>query len=296
MGILSFFKKNKLPEEAPKQETAIPPEMDRIVQEFTEQTIQPTLSLKAVRGGTTVFSSKFGGTPYLPQGFAYPHNEDSTSDKKPLKLLAQLNFTELPPLPGFPAQGILQFYVAYEEKDDVQGLDFDNPISQGGFRIIYHKDIVLDESLLQEPPALEDAADVYFPFKGEFALIAEPVRQAMSPNDFRFDAAFLKTYERYLPTDKQRVWELDSTVNDIISDTFSGTGHRIGGYPFFTQEDPRGYGKYEDYTFLLLQIDSDGRGDDEIIWGDCGVANFFITPEQLKACDFTKVLYNWDCY
>ena len=37
------------------------------------------------------------------------------------------------------------------------------------------------------------------------------------------------------------------------------------------------------------------RTPDEIIWGDCGVANFFINQKDLENCDFSKVLYNWDC-
>jgi len=68
-------------------------------------------------------------------------------------------------------------------------------------------------------------------------------------------------------------------------------GDRIGGYPYFTQYDPR-YEDYRRHTALLLQIDS----DEDIMWGDAGVANFFITPEALERCDFSKVLYNWDCF
>jgi len=44
---------------------------------------------------------------------------------------------------------------------------------------------------------------------------------------------------------------------------------------------------------LLLQIDSIGE---HILWGDVGVGNFFITEDELKRKDFSKVLYNWDCY
>ena len=67
------------------------------------------------------------------------------------------------------------------------------------------------------------------------------------------------------------------------------------GYPSFTQEDPR----TEDSPFdtLLLQIDS-MRGEENnysILWGDCGVANFFIAQSDLENLDFSRVLYNWDC-
>ena len=45
------------------------------------------------------------------------------------------------------------------------------------------------------------------------------------------------------------------------------------------------------YDTLLLQIDS----EDDIMWGDSGIANFFISEEDLKNKNFEDMLYNWDC-
>lgn len=42
-------------------------------------------------------------------------------------------------------------------------------------------------------------------------------------------------------------------------------------------------------------MDTDDVNGMDIMWGDCGVANFFIHPDDLKNKDFSKVLYNWDC-
>ena len=39
----------------------------------------------------------------------------------------------------------------------------------------------------------------------------------------------------------------------------------------------------------------DTDDDAEIMWGDSGVANFFIQEKDLAAEDFSDVLYNWDC-
>ena len=72
-------------------------------------------------------------------------------------------------------------------------------------------------------------------------------------------------------------------------------GHKIGGYPLFTQWDPR-EGTNEDHKILLLQIDTDQFNGKEIIWGDSRVANFFITTHDLETLNFSRVLYNWDCY
>lgn len=42
---------------------------------------------------------------------------------------------------------------------------------------------------------------------------------------------------------------------------------------------------------LLFQLDT----VEDIMWGDSGVANFFISRDALKNKDFSKVYYNWDC-
>ena len=68
-------------------------------------------------------------------------------------------------------------------------------------------------------------------------------------------------------------------------------GHRIGGYAEFTQEDPR---STEDPMELLFQLDTDSNIGCR--WGDMGVANFFIRPEDLQKRDFSRIFFNWDCY
>ena len=68
--------------------------------------------------------------------------------------------------------------------------------------------------------------------------------------------------------------------------------HKMLGYAFFTQEDPRYEKKYENYDTLLFQLDSEGN---YLIWGDLGIANFFIQKKDLEERNFSNVLYNWDC-
>lgn len=71
-------------------------------------------------------------------------------------------------------------------------------------------------------------------------------------------------------------------------------GHRIGGYPHFAQDDPRCF-NYDEKEILLFQLDSDEVEDVNLMWGDAGVANFFISREDLKNGVFSDVLYSWDC-
>ena len=67
----------------------------------------------------------------------------------------------------------------------------------------------------------------------------------------------------------------------------TGDGHKLGGYPYFTQTDPR---SPDTRLRLLLQLDS----DEHMMWGDAGVGNFFIDPEALARADFSRVMLTWD--
>ena len=52
---------------------------------------------------------------------------------------------------------------------------------------------------------------------------------------------------------------------DYLTQNLDTTGHKVLGYPYFTQMDPRSYKDEKPYETLLLQIDSEGN----IMWGDC---------------------------
>ncbi len=246
-----------------------------------EGTIQPTVLIETKVRKTSLFESKFAGDPYFPLSMEYPKSLEG----QPLKLLAQINFADVPKhLPNFPKEGILQFYI--DGYDDVLGMDFDNGQNHEGFRVVFHEHIVSDESQLVQDFSFVEAneEELYFPVEKEMALSFGTSYEPLSANDFRSE----KTYAKILAT-----IEDDDQLVDSFYETLNSTGHKIGGYPFFTQEDPRAYGDYTDSTILLLQIDSVGE---HILWGDVGVGNFFITEDELKRKDFSKVLYNWDCY
>ena len=101
--------------------------------------------------------------------------------------------------------------------------------------------------------------------------------------EFGEDISDMNAYQYLDDEDYDALYELDNS------------GHWLLGYPFFTQYDPRGAYKTHYYDTLLFQMDSDGDEIDYVLWGDCGVANFFINKEDLKKKDFSSVWYNWDC-
>lgn len=225
-------------------------------------------------------NSKFGGFPYFPVDQDFPTSQDG----KPMRLLAQLNFAEIPHLSPYPTEGLLQFYIA--EEDDLHGLDFDHPTKQENWKILFFDTLDFE--------ARTDLADLY-PNEWKYSPLQ---KEAMG---LTFELS--KDYPNY-PTleyerDVEPIFEqiADAETKDLVEDLYIGSeggmGHKIGGFPYFTQNEIRGYNEaYQDYQ-LLLQIDSDG---DKIMWGDLGVANFFIRQEDLVKLDFGKVLYNWDCH
>lgn len=240
----------------------------------------PSVHIKARPASNLfLFDSKFGGLPYWPAGRPYP----TDGNGKPLFLLAQLNFSQIPSLEGYPDKGLLQFFVA---ANDWYGADFDNPTNQTDFRVVYFDDpqqTPMEDFRFLTAQKRENA----IPVEEEMQLQFSPETDYVSYEDVR--------YENYVTEDLPAADSLPESLRKEIEafpDDVDNGGHKIGGYAFFTQSDPRSMkSEYKDWV-VLLQIDSQ---DNSILWGDVGVGNFFIHPEALARKDFSNVLYNWDC-
>ena len=126
-----------------------------------------------------------------------------------------------------------------------------------------------------------------FPMEEAGTLQFTQEEMYLSCDDFRFT-------EQYDWTALDLGDEEDEVLDELW-ENFSSSGHQLGGYPYFTQEDPRAYSDdvLKEYE-LLFQLDTDDTI--ECMWGDAGVANFFIHPDDLKNRNFSNVLYNWDCH
>ncbi len=267
-------------------------DIDEIIAKFKEVTRTECVRISASKGETTPYESSFGGTPYLPKDFVYPYaeNYDKKGDKIPMALLAQINFEEVPRLENFPEKGILQIFI--NPADDMYGVDFDKPTSQKDYKIFYHADIDKNPRNQQEAP---NAEDEYSPVLVPLRLGFEIAEDFMNSSDDRFDELFVKLYNEETGSD-YKTYNMPDEIMEKVYDKLSSGGHKLGGYPFFTQSDPRYDEEYSGYDTLLLQIDSDSEnGEDLIMWGDSGVCNFFVKAEDLKNRRFGDVMYNWDC-
>lgn len=266
-----------------------------IVAEVKRRTAAPCWKLTLQpEGPCGLLDSKVGGLPYWDPALPYP--TDSQGNK--MTLLAQLNFAQLGTEAPLPAQGLLQFFIG---QDDVFGIDFDQPDSQKDFRVVYHPEpdpaLTLEQIQALELPTHVEA-DLCTPVIREAAFIAEKTVGYMGPGDCRFEALFREAVRAVTGEDigdKNEYQYFDKADRDYFYDQLSAAGHRLLGYPFFTQYDPRE--PEGPYDTLLFQLDSDMAEDrkDLVLWGDCGVGNFFINREDLLCRDFSRILYNWDC-
>ena len=257
----------------------------KVLTQIKKDTATPIIKIKPKKAKKLpLTASKFGGVPYWDLQKPYPVDDNGNQ----LALLAQIDLAELPPLPDFPQKGLLQFFIS---NDDLAGMDFDNRLSQKGWRVVYHESVnpnitekqVLDLAIPLENMPLGDT---------QYQLSFDLGSQSMGLADYRFEKLFKTTAEKL----KIEFDEDDELLDLIEEETYdklhnSTAGHHIGGYPIFTQDDPRYDENLTEHKILLLQIDSKNG----IMWGDAGVGNFFITADDLKKRDFSQVLYNWDC-
>ena len=244
------------------------------------------------------WESRVGGVPYRPLGAPWPLSRGEGGEvPRPLVFLAQLNLAEVNPggvaVPDLPAQGLLQFFIL---NGDLYGAEFgEGWAAQDRFRVLYFPEVIRDAGALEPEGAAplpdssgddpEDGLPLWGteagPLRRAVALAAVPDREPVSGADDHASAL--------LGTD---IWE-DPPEGEPLAAALYGLapgGHKLGGSPDFTQSDPRAPG--DDWA-LLLQLDSDEALG--LMWGDVGTANFFIRPADLRARDFSRVAYHWDC-
>ena len=239
--------------------------------------------------------SKLGGTPYIPQGGALP----TSVDGKPLFMLAQINCEQLPENTLYPKKGLLQFWIAAMEAP-LYGLDYEAPCSNDFKRVIYYPtfgealpidDFINDYTF--------DDENLPFNSKTQFALHFKKDTESISLEERAATQLFFQKWNESFSTHITTIDEFFDEVPDDICEEINvyllkePTGHKIGGYPYFIEYDPRE--ENDPHTFLLLQIDIDNVEGEEICWGNLGgVANFFISPEDLDNCKFDNIFFHWE--
>jgi uncharacterized protein YwqG len=192
----------------------------------------------------------------------------------------QINFAELPALAPFPETGLLQLFIA---AGDLYGANPEDPASSPGFACIYHEDL---QGTAVLPASLRKlGADTTLPLEMPdvpLALTFAIDQMVCDITDYRFDD---------LLPDIAADEALLTAYAEWTSDEAAVSAIRLGGYPTFTQQDPRAFParvKLGDTSLLTIDTTSG------IMWGDCGAAQFLMDERDLQKRDFSRVAYNWD--
>ena len=238
-----------------------------------------------------VSASKFGGIPYIPNDTRIPTDSTGT----PLALLAQINCSELPENQYYPTSGILQFWIG---RDANFGLD-----DKKSYRVTYFDKI--DESITSEDVLAtysipnEDHTSPFKPKSSSFKLQFSTGYSFITANDYQFEEKVLAAINELYPDEQisDLYTDLEKEAYIKLYSSFKNNSHSLGSYPSFIQWDPRS--PEDNYNFTLLQVDSELNPESdapEILWGDSGIADFFISVDDLKNRNFDNILFNWDCF
>lgn len=287
-------------------------ELAQSLKHIIETHKQPMIRIHPSDEEPSLFASKFGGIPYIPKDADAPTDDSGRT----LTLLAQINIEELPENNIYPMKtGILQFWILNES---VLGL-----YEEGGHKVLYYPEIdrsvTLEDIQAKYKPYAGDEHAI-FPVGGVFSLHFDLGEDYVTIADYRFERLLDGALKAFFQTHKEKIMEfLQSNKTkygeyieyydslDVVSminllglfDDLVGSEeykHKIGGYADCIQDDPRmGNDGESDYEITLLQMISDRTNEQEIMFGDDGIANFFIKAEDLKKLNFDNVLYNWDC-
>jgi len=188
-----------------------------------------------------------------------------------MHLLCQLNLSECKEICGLlPQSGILQFFISPSE-GNAYGMNWEAPTEQKNWRIVFHEQT-------EEGLSADQIKEIAAP---ECEYAESPILKSTAL-EFSLSPSYIKSDD----------YKMDQLVKDAAKENY------MLGYPSFVQYDVRSYMPKEEATYfdtLLLHLDSLSADGKIMCWGDMGCANFLINSEALKRCDFSKVLYTWDC-
>jgi len=253
----------------------------------------PCSAIRLGGAATDPTGSFLTGHPYLPAGQGWPEGAHG-----PQVFVAQINFAETGGLAGYPDSGLLQWFV---DPDSTYGLTFDETQGSTGFTVRWYPELSAPSVATPDAATPVDHLDeVPMEFVGPTAITFQPGSSvpgwAELPAGVQQDAVWERVAMAFGEGRSEPAFVFDEYIRGGSSVlTEFGTGSKIGGYPTFTQQDPRGTGSYPAIgtpaAALLLELDSMDVGG----WGDSGVAHLFGDPAALAAGDTSGIRYHWDC-
>lgn len=233
-----------------------------LIDPVLEKSVRPYVRIKpkAQRGLLPLWASKAcDGRPYMPIATPWP----KVGLERLLPLL-QLDFSAVPPLPGFPRSGLLSVF-------------WSEDLSRS--KLLYFPEVIRDESKLVSNFGHLELDDALEPYGRPSLLVFEKREGCVTWSDASFDDLLGAKVVGALE---------DSPAHDAIWNhvwKWSGGGDtHLGGYASPEQEDPRKSRSHRRFATHLLQVENDNL-----------THNWFIEPEALARADFGGVLYHHAC-
>lgn len=234
---------------------------------------RPVMKLSKTGAPVTATRSHIGGSPFIPTGERWPLDVND----RPLVFLAQINFADMPTLPGFPTEGMIQWFAEDGHHNPTFGLHQPGQPEPDTRALIRWW-----------APADLRRHGVYGPAD------TPPVRHRWPLNDLRphgvgftpgFDVPSLhavRMFDEY--ADLRDLYEelADEGVYDPSS------GDKIGGYPHLGK-DTRITSALEDLV-CLIQLDTFG---DFTAWPEDAAGHVLGDPATIATGDPSSAVWSW---
>ena len=258
---------------------------------------KPAWALTPTHKVTETFA---GGAPYLAEGETWPKDEGGNT----WRFLVQIALEDVPDLGlNLPQEGYLQFF---HQADDLYGMSFDDPSdpSKGSKIFVRHVVDVSDQGDHIPEEFLKGEEEHYTPlehpekrvyYQGKLVSM-KPFENSLEGEEVAHDdeddsESFIDRVKEWLDDGgfvnaEQEDEESEDEGTPLSQEEYE---FHLGGYANFTQADWR---SDPDEVVLLLGSESDRN----IMWGDMGVASFWLKSDDEADGAFDKTFIYWDCY
>lgn len=245
-----------------------------LVERFKEKTKKDCYKIVLEEGEPLILDNKIGGNPYLPIGEEYP--KDKTGNN--MALLLQINLKDIE-LENYPKKGILEIFMdnslgyppEYEIKYFDEGLEYQTNLPNVDY----------SEFVVEKPIKISLKSTISY----------------MSFEDYRFSSVINPILKELYDKEIEYYYQLNEIIGENWYEEFEKECNydclTIGGYPNFTQQDPR-EGIKENRDECLLKIDS-CEDLKKFYIGDAGIIFVLISEEDIKNCNFQNAIVDWDC-
>lgn len=259
-------------------------EVRRLLQPLQRRCAQISLA----GGAEHPTQSYLSGHPYLPVDAGWP-----TGVFGPQLFVGQINFAEVPAVPGFPTSGLLQWFV---EADPAFGLRDPGEADQFTVRW-YDADTLASRPSAYDPDDLtptEAVEELPMEFVGATALSFTP---AISIPDWADLPETLRRHDVWRrvglalgrsDTDQETCYRSDLRSRPGLLPELVSTS-RIGGHPTVGRHDPRRAAAFDGGQELIIELDAADTGG----WGDGGIAQLFGAPADLSRGVTQRIRYHW---